>query len=69
MKDTSSSDRTVPSASEPWIAIPADDISISLPMSMFDYSVKIKFVDVDAIDNVIEQLQTLKEVMGGSVSK
>ena len=58
-----------PSESRPWISIPADDISISLPMSIFDDSVKIKFKDIDAIDNAINQLQILKEIMGGSVSK
>lgn len=48
---------------KPWITIPVNDISMSLPKSIFDTEVRIMFKDESAVNNVIEQLEELKAVM------
>lgn len=48
---------------KPWITIPAKDVRVELPTSLFDYDIRIMFKDVDTIDKTIEQLQNLKELM------
>lgn len=46
---------------EPWITIPANDVHISLPISIYEGNIKIMFRDENAIDKTIEQLQYLRE--------
>lgn len=47
----------------PWITIPADDVRIQLPLSIFEGDVKIMFRDTKTIDNTIEQLQNVKALL------
>lgn len=49
---------------KPWITVPAEDIRIELPLSLYDDDIRIMFKDEEAIDKTIEQLQNLKELMG-----
>lgn len=48
---------------EPWITIPAEDVHIQLPLSIFDGNVRIMFANVEAINNTIEQLENLKQLI------
>jgi hypothetical protein len=47
----------------PWITIPADDVRVQLPMSIFDGDIKIMFRNAEVIDKTIEQMENLKELM------
>lgn len=47
----------------PWITIPADNIRIQLPLSIFEGDVKMMFRDTKTIDNTIEQLQNVKALL------
>jgi len=47
----------------PWITIPAEDVRVQLPMSIFDGNIKIMFRNTEVIDKTIEQLENLKELM------
>jgi hypothetical protein len=47
----------------PWITVPAEDIQIQVPLSIFESDFKIMFRNVEAIDKTIEQLENLKELM------
>lgn len=47
----------------PWITVPAEDVRLQLPMSIFDGDIKIMFRNVEAIDKTIEQLENLKQLM------
>lgn len=47
----------------PWVTVPADDIRVHLPMSIFDGDIKIMFRSPEVIDKVIEQMELLKDYM------
>jgi hypothetical protein len=50
-------------AFELWITVPANNVRVKLPMSLFDDDVEIMFRDKETINNVIDQLQKLKEII------
>lgn len=50
-----------------WVTIPAQDIRIQLPTSMADHDVYLMLRDVETIDSVITQLESIKETIGDSV--
>ena len=47
----------------PWITIPAEDVSVQLPLSMADNDIRVMFKTTEAIDKTIEQLENLKRLM------
>ena len=44
-----------------WITLPVENVNIQLPTSMLEGDVKVSFNNVEAIDDVIEQLNELKK--------
>lgn len=48
---------------KPWINIPAEDIRIKLPLSLYDKDVQIMFKNVEAIDRTIMLLEDLKVLL------
>lgn len=50
-----------------WVTVPVSDVRIQMPNSMTDRDVKILFKDVETIDSVIAQLESIKEMIDDSV--
>lgn len=49
--------------SKPYITLPATDIVIQFPMTLFDGDVRISFANEAVIDSAIKQLVALKETI------
>lgn len=46
-----------------YVTVPADDIRVQLPMTMNDKTFKFMLRDVETIDSVITQLESIKEML------
>ena len=46
-----------------YVTVPADDIRVQLPMTMSDKTVKFMLRDVETINSVIAQLESIKEMV------
>lgn len=53
--------------SDLWVIVSSEDVRIQMPLSMDDRDVKIMFRNVETIDSVITQLESLRETIGNSV--
>lgn len=53
--------------SDLWVTIPVTDVRVVQPLSIEDRNVKLMFRDVETIDSVIAQLESIKEMIDGSV--
>ncbi len=50
-----------------WVTVPVNDIRIIMPVSMEDHNVNFMLRDVETIDSVIAQLESIKESIDDSV--
>ena len=50
-----------------WVTVPAKDVRIQMPTSMADHDIHLMFRDVETINSVIAQLESIKETIDDSV--
>ena len=50
-----------------WVTVPVNDVRIQMPTSMSDHDVHLMFRDIETINSVITQLESIKETIDNSV--
>ncbi len=51
----------------PWVTVPVNDIRLMMPVNMEDRDVKFMLRDIETINSVIAQLESIKEMINDSV--